>query len=118
MNTRHHALLTAGLIMALAAAALAGCSQHPADTVIIHDLQFDPTVITVSTGTTVTWVNKDQIPVQVQSDNYDASTPAPGQFSSEPLNPKDEFSLRFDATGDYPYFDPFHPYITGTVVVR
>jgi plastocyanin len=110
----------AGVCLVLAAAALlTGCAvTPPAGTVIIHDLEFDPPAVTVAKGATVTWVNRDQIPVQIQTDDYGATPPVPGQFSSEPLNPGESYSHTFADTGTFSYSDPFHPYIKGSVSVR
>jgi plastocyanin len=106
------------LACGLAVAAIAGCAGRRPDTVTIHDLKFDPQTLTVAKGTTVTWVNKDQIPVQVQSDDFGAKGAPAGQFSSEPLNPEESYTLRFDNTGEFTYADPFHPYMKGTIIVK
>jgi plastocyanin len=98
--------------------ALAGCAAPPAGTIVLQDLRFEPSELTVTKGTTVTWLNKDQIPVQIQSDDFGATPEVPGQFSSEPLNPGESFTHTFDTAGEFGYSDPFHPYITGKVTVR
>jgi plastocyanin len=111
------ALITVLLIVI--ATGLAACAVHPPEgTVIIHDLQFDPPAITVARGTTVTWTNQDQIPVQIQTGSFGASPTVPGQFSSEPLNPDESYTHTFTDSGKFEYSDPFHPYITGSVIVK
>jgi plastocyanin len=95
----------------------AGISAAPG-TIVIHDLQFDPAEVTVTKGASITWVNKDEIPVQVQSDSFGTTPTVPGQFSSEPLNPGESFTQSFNDAGTFTYSDPFHPYMTGSVVVK
>jgi plastocyanin len=109
--------LLALAVCALALGALAGCTAPP-NTVMIHDLVFDPGAVTVAKGTTITWQNKDEIPVQIQSDDFGTTPTVPGQFSSEPLNPGETYTHTFDDAGSFGYSDPFHPFIKGTVVVK
>jgi plastocyanin len=124
MKTRHPRMTMVvaclvGACLVVGAALLAGCAVTPQPgTVIIHDLQFDPPAVTVAKGTAVTWTNQDQIPVQIQTDSFGATPTVPGQFSSEPLNPGESYSHTFADTGTFDYSDPFHPYITGSVVVK
>jgi plastocyanin len=111
--------LTIALLVVVAVAGLAGCGVNPPQgTVVIHDLQFDPPAVAVAKGTTVTWVNKDQIPVQIQSDDFGTTPTVPGQFASEPLNPGESYTHTFADVGTFTYGDPFHPYIKGSVVVK
>jgi plastocyanin len=113
------AMLSLGVLVAIVLLLLcaAGCAA-PANTVTIHDLHFDPGDVTVAKGTAITWRNSDQIPVQIQSDDFGTTPTVPGQFSSLPLNPGETFTHTFDDTGKFGYSDPFHPYITGTVTVK
>jgi plastocyanin len=125
MRTQHPrtttivALLVGACLVLAAAALLAGCAvSPPPGTVIIHDLAFDPPSVTVAKGSAVTWINKDQIPVQIQTDSFGTTPTVPGQFSSEPLNPGESYTYTFADTGTFTYSDPFHPYIAGSVVVK
>jgi plastocyanin len=113
------ACIVGACLIVAAAALLSGCAVNPpAGTVVIHDLEFDPSAVTVSKGTRVTWSNQDQIPVQIQTDSFGTTPTVPGQFSSEPLNPGESYTHTFADVGTFTYSDPFHPYMTGSVVVK
>jgi plastocyanin len=116
----------AALAVAVIAAAVTGCVGLPAppgdDKVTIQDLKFIPTTLEVRAGATVTWTNKDATAHTVTSDDFpdpaSTSTPPPGSFTSQPLNPGATFSHRFDKAGKYDYHCQIHPYLKGTVVVK
>lgn len=113
------AVMAAAAIGLLVASGLLGCSSPSGNAVNIHDLQFDPKVITVPKGTTVTWTNNDQTAHTVVSDSIDSSTaPAAQKFKSDFLNPGQSYSHRFDEVGRYPYHCDIHPYLKGEVVVQ
>jgi plastocyanin len=76
----------------------------------IDQFIFAPQRITVKTGTTVTWINDDDIPHIVVSNNK--------LFKSKTLDTKDSFSFTFMTPGTYDYFCSLHPHMTGTVVVE
>jgi len=101
--------------VALAAAALAAAGLTPvrgrADevTVKIDNFAFAPAQLTVKPGTTVTWVNEDDIPHTVV-----ASAKA---FRSKALDTDDKFSFTFTTPGSYAYFCSLHPHMQGTVTV-
>lgn len=120
-------LAAAGLLalVLLAAVGLAGCGQAAGTaSVSMKDLLFQPQVLTVPVGTTVTWTNDDFESHTVTSDaaklpetSYSAS-PAPNVFASQPVDPGDSYSYTFRAPGTYPYHDEIHGYQTGTVIVK
>ncbi|GJE40787.1 cupredoxin domain-containing protein [Methylobacterium persicinum] len=104
------AVLTAALALGLNPA-----TAGPADTaqeriVRIDNFTFSPEVVTVAPGTTVTWINGDDIPHTVVSPS--------GRFRSKTLDTDDRFTFTFPAKGEYPYFCSLHPHMTGKVVVR
>jgi plastocyanin len=86
--------------------ASAGDSQ-----VKIDNFTFAPNEIVVPVGTTVRWVNRDDIPHTVVSD--DKTT-----FKSKALDTDDNFSYTFSKAGTYSYFCSIHPKMTGKVVVQ
>ena len=90
----------------------AGISQAQASTaeVKIDNFSFGPQTLTIAVGTTVTWVNHDDIPHTVVSNN--------GAFKSKVLDTDDKFSFTFSKAGDYPYFCSIHPKMTAKVVVQ
>jgi amicyanin len=80
--------------------------------VSIANFVFEPKELTVTAGTTVTWVNADDVPHTV------TSTAAPPLFDSRTLRAGDTFSFEFKAAGTYDYFCKAHPYMTGKVIVK
>jgi amicyanin len=82
-----------------------------ADTEVkIDNFTYNPQQITVKAGTTVTWINHDDIPHTVTSKT--------GIFKSKALDTDDKFSFTFATPGSYPYFCALHPHMTGTIVVE
>ena len=77
----------------------------------IDNFSFGPASVTVPAGTQVTWVNHDDIPHTITSD--DKTT-----FKSHPLDTDEKFVFKFDKPGTYPYFCSIHPKMTATVVVK
>ena len=93
------------------AAALPTASAHAAETEVkIDQFAFAPQRVTVKAGTTVTWINDDDIPHTVASSSK--------SFKSKPLDTKDTFSLTFTTPGTYEYFCSLHPHMTGAIVVE
>jgi plastocyanin len=102
---------------ALAAAVLTAAITFPAvsaqtaDTqVTIDQFTFTPQRVTVKAGTTVTWINDDDIPHTVASSSK--------LFKSKTLDTKEKFSFTFTTPGDYEYFCSLHPHMTGAIVVE
>jgi plastocyanin len=79
-------------------------------TVSIDNFTFSPQVLTVSPGTTVTWVNHDDVP--------HTATSTTKVFRSKALDTDDRFSFTFTAPGSFSYFCAVHPHMTGTVIVK
>jgi plastocyanin len=77
----------------------------------IDNFSFGPMTLTVAAGTTVTWINDDDVPHTVLSD--DKTT-----FRSKALDTGDKFSYTFAKPGTYPYFCSVHPKMMAEVVVR
>jgi plastocyanin len=121
MSGRTRRALTWALIAVAVAGALtvAGCAAPRPYTVSVHDLVFDPATMTVPVGTTVTWVNNDLTAHMIQTNDFQAQGKSQvGQFTSEPLNPGESFSHKFDAAGSFDYGDPLQNYMSGTIVVK
>jgi plastocyanin len=78
----------------------------------IENFAYEPKVLVVMAGSTVSWVNSDDAPHTV------TSTASPPLFHSNTLDSGDKFSLEFKAAGTYEYFCKLHPYMTGKVVVK
>ncbi len=76
----------------------------------IDNFSFGPETLKVSVGTTVTWINRDDIPHTVVSTD--------GVFKSMVRDTDEKFSYTFAKPGTYPYFCSVHPKMTGKVVVQ
>jgi plastocyanin len=84
---------------------------HAIDTIVtIDNFTFEPQRLMVKAGTTVTWVNQDDIPHLVASTTK--------LFKSKALDTDDKFSFTFTTPGVYDYFCSLHPHMTGTIVVE
>jgi plastocyanin len=76
----------------------------------VDNFTFGPETITVAVNSTVTWVNKDDIPHVIASND--------GLFKSKALDTDDKFSYTFTKPGTYAYFCAIHPKMVGKVVVQ
>jgi amicyanin len=76
----------------------------------IKDMKYEPATLTVTVGTTVTWVNVDDMPHTVTDRNR--------VFRSAGLDTNDSFSYTFTTPGAFDYFCTIHPYMRGKVVVE
>jgi len=81
------------------------------------DKSYSPNPITIERGQTITWYNGDTISHSVTSglDNDDNAGEA---FDSKAIIPNQSYGLRFDDTGDYPYYCFYHPSMVGVVIVE
>ena len=78
--------------------------------VMAKDFMFAPTSLTIKSGSTVTWTNKDDEPHTVVSDA--------GLFRSAAMDTNESFSYKFDRPGTYHYACSIHPRMVGTIVVQ
>jgi plastocyanin len=78
----------------------------------IDNFNFGPVTLMVPVGTTVTWINRDDIPHTV------VSTGDPKAFKSKVLDTDEKFSFTFTKVGTFPYFCSVHPKMTGKVIVQ
>ena len=90
-------------------------AETPADqaapnTVTIDNFVFQPMTIEITRGTTVTWVNKDDIPHVVASTT--------GKFKSRAIDTDGTFTFTFSEPGTYEYYCSVHPKMTGKIVVK
>lgn len=78
--------------------------------VAILNYKFDPEVLTIPAGTTVTWVNQDETVHSVVSSDK--------RFTgSGGLDKGDDYSYTFGTPGSYEYFCSLHPFMKGKIVV-
>lgn len=79
-------------------------------TVKIDNFTFSPTPLTVAPGTTVVWVNQDDIPHSIFCEQL--------KLHSHPLDTNDSFSHKFDQVGSFDYICAIHPHMRGRIVVQ
>ena len=110
------ALLCAISCLNLSAFALAGdmkdadSTNSKQNTIEIKDFAFNPQIITVKSGQTITWINRDEEPHTVVS--------VEKQFKkSSALDTDQSFTITAGTPGTYTYFCSVHPKMTGTIVV-
>ena len=109
-------LRTAGLVVLgfalIGIAGKASAGENPAGLqVTIDNFSFAPATVTVPAGTEVTWVNHDDIPHTVVSE--DKTT-----FKSRALDTDEKFSFTFAKPGTYNYFCSIHPKMVAKVIVQ
>jgi plastocyanin len=120
--------LSACAILLVLACSFSGCTsnQSPApstpttptpvagfNSIVIKNFAFSPAILTINTGTTVTWINQDGAPHKIASD--------PGSvvaFTSESLANGASYQFTFNQTGTYNYYCTIHPSMKGTIIVQ
>jgi plastocyanin len=106
--------------LAVVIGVLAGCvSDRPAtgpeppaggDAVSIQNFAFEPANLSVVSGTTVTWTNKDNTQHTVSSDDGHS-------FDSSAFGQNQTFQFTAGAPGTYTYTCRIHPFMHGTLTV-
>jgi plastocyanin len=115
-------------IMLVLACSFSGCtsSQSPQTTtpttpapsggsnaIEIKNFAFSPAILTIKTGTTVTWMNQDGAVHQIASD---AGTPV--AFTSDTLANGASYQFTFTQPGTYTYHCTVHTSMKGTIIVQ
>ena len=114
------------VVLLIVSCMAAGCSSYqtpPAtaapttsagggNTVVIKNFAFDPSQLTVKTGTVVKWTNQDGAPHTIVSD-----TGSPAAFSSDSLSSGASYTFTFTQPGTYMYHCSIHPSMKGTIMV-
>jgi plastocyanin len=107
------ALVLVGAVSVMTACGGGGSSAPPPPgTVVVQNLSFNPSSVSVKVGDTVTWQFKDG----ATAHNVDGKTSQPGLYSG---NPQAGGSYRFTFTkaGTYRYVCDVHPSMVATVTV-
>lgn len=79
--------------------------------VAIQGFAFRPAALRITTGTTVTWTNRDL------SDHNVTQTRPSRSFRSGTLHQNQSFSITFRKAGSYTYVCTIHPGMQGTIHV-
>lgn len=85
-----------------------GGASAGGDAVTIQNFSFSPASLTVKTGATVTWTNKDSV----------AHTVVGTDFKSDQIAPGATYTHAFTTAGSYDYHCSIHPSMTGTIIVQ
>jgi len=78
--------------------------------VTIDNFTFTAPELTVAVGTTVKWVNHDDIPHTVVEKKL--------SFRSKALDTDDAYSYTFATAGTFDYFCGLHPHMVGKIIVE
>jgi nitrite reductase (NO-forming) len=71
---------------------------------------YSPNQVVTKSGTTITWINEDNLPHTVTSDKK-------GLFDSSIVSANQKWKYRFDTVGEYEYHCTLHPWMEGKVKV-
>jgi len=110
--TPGRAVIVAMLLGPLVGAMLAFSTFAAEETnvVTIDNFTFTPPDMTVAVGTTVKWVNHDDIPHTVVDKNK--------AYRSKALDTDDAYSFTFASAGTFDYFCGLHPHMVGKIIVK
>ena len=85
-------------------------AQDATNVITIDNFTFSPKELTVPVGTTVKWVNHDDIPHLIVEKKT--------SFRSKALDTDDSYSFTFTSAGDFDYFCGLHPHMVGKIIVK
>ena len=85
-------------------------AAEEANVITVDNFTFTPPELTVAVGTTVKWLNHDDIPHNVVEKNK--------AFRSKVLDTDDSYSFTFASAGTFDYFCGLHPHMVGKVIVK
>jgi plastocyanin len=90
--------------------AFGAVAAQDANVVAIDNFTFSPKELTVAVGTTVKFVNHDDIPHTVVEKKL--------SFRSKALDTDDSYSYTFATAGSFDYFCGLHPHMVGKIIVK
>jgi plastocyanin len=88
----------------------ANVAAEDANVVMIDNFTFAPKELTVTAGTTVKWINRDDIPHTVVEKKL--------SFRSKALDTDGTYSYTFASAGTFDYFCGLHPHMVGKIIVK
>jgi amicyanin len=114
------AVLVAMLLGPVVGAFLAfgAVSAEEANTVTIDNFSFTPAELTVAVGTTVKFINRDDIPHTVVDKNIAKIADKTKALKSKALDTDDSYSYTFASAGTFDYFCSLHPHMQGKIIVK
>jgi len=99
-----------GAMLAFGTVAAQDAAKKDANEITIDNFTFTPKELTVAVGTTVKWLNHDDIPHTVVEKKT--------TFRSKALDTDDSYSFTFTSAGTFDYFCGLHPHMVGQVIVK
>jgi glucose/arabinose dehydrogenase/plastocyanin len=78
---------------------------------------YDPSLLNVTTGTTVKWTNNDSVPHTVTEGTATIYS-STNKFDSGIFGPGQTFEHTFDKPGNVKYYCSIHPFMSGEVIVK
>jgi plastocyanin len=90
--------------------AFGAVAAQDVNVVTIDNFTFSPKELTVAVGTTVRFVNHDDIPHTVVEKKL--------SFRSKALDTDDAYSYTFATAGSFDYFCSLHPHMVGKIIVE
>lgn len=108
MRPRH--AVSAAALTLLAALSLGAVAASTTHTVVIADMKFSPESLTVKSGDTIVWVNKDFFPHNARAQD--------GSFGSPDLGTNKNWRYVASKPGTFAYVCTLHPTMKATVTVR
>ncbi len=82
-------------------------AQNLSEAVNIQNFAFNPTLLNIKVGTTVTWTNNDSAPHQIKSSTFNSSVMQTGG----------NYSFKFTTVGTFNYSCAIHPSMLGKIIV-
>jgi plastocyanin len=80
--------------------------------IVIDNFTFNPSTLTIQSGTEVSWVNHDDVPHTV------THSVKPRLFDSGTMDSDAKFAHQFTTPGTYEYFCALHPRMTAKIIVK
>jgi len=99
-----------GAMLAFGTVAAQDATKKDANEITIDNFTFTPKELTVAVGTTVKWLNHDDIPHTIVEKKT--------TFRSKALDTDDSYSFTFTSVGTFDYFCGLHPHMVGQVIVK
>ena len=103
-------LVIAATLILVAFSVAASSSKTKTHTVMMEGNKFVPAVLTVKSGDTVVWVNKDVV--------AHTATSTAAKFDSQLIDVGKSWKHTVRKKGEFPYVCTFHPMMTGVLRVK
>lgn len=86
--------------------------------VLIEKDKFNPQMLTVKKGTTVTWTNKDEAQHWIITDPHPTHNNLPDLDSKKGLLQNESYQYTFNQKGEFYYHDEINTIVTGKIIVE